>query len=74
VIISQCDIIISEGLSSWICLGGTCLKMEKISIMHELARSRRLVNTKFLILYFGQKIGLKCNKSNINKVCSFRST
>jgi hypothetical protein len=74
VIISQCDIIINEGLGSWICLGGTCLKMEKISIMHELARSRKLVNIEFLILYFGQKSGLKCNKININKVCSFKST
>jgi hypothetical protein len=31
-----------------------------------------LVNTKSLILYSGQKSGLKCNKTNINKVCSFR--
>ncbi len=33
-----------------------------------------LVNTKFLILYFDLKFGLKCNKTNTNKVYSFRST
>ncbi len=31
-----------------------------------------LVSTKSLILYFGLKFGLKYNKTNINKVCSFR--
>ncbi len=28
----------------------------------------------FLILYFGLESRLKCNKTNINKVCSFTST
>jgi len=31
-----------------------------------------LVNIKSLILYFGLKFGLKYNKNNNNKVCSFR--
>ncbi len=35
---------------------------------------RKMVNTKSLIVYFGQKFGLKCNKTNTNKVCLFRST
>jgi hypothetical protein len=33
-----------------------------------------LVNTKYLIIYFGLNFGLKCNKININIVCSFIST
>jgi hypothetical protein len=34
----------------------------------------QMVNTKSLILYFGLKYGLKCNKFNINKSYSFIST
>jgi hypothetical protein len=33
----------------------------------------QMVNTKFLNLYYDLKSGLKCNKTNINKVCSFIS-
>ncbi len=33
----------------------------------------QMVNTKFLNLYYDLKFGLKCNKTNINKVCSFIS-
>jgi hypothetical protein len=33
-----------------------------------------LINTKSLILYFGLKSGLKCDKTNTNEVFSFRST
>ncbi len=35
---------------------------------------RQMVNTKSLILYSGLKSRLKCNKTNTNKICSFRST
>ncbi len=35
---------------------------------------RQMVNIESLILYFGLKSGLKCNKTNINKVCSLIST
>jgi hypothetical protein len=35
---------------------------------------RQMVNIEYIILYYGQKFGLKCNKININNVCSFRST
>jgi hypothetical protein len=34
----------------------------------------QMVNTKSLILYFGLKSGLKCNKTNTNKVYTFKST
>jgi len=33
----------------------------------------QMVNTKSLILYYGLKFGLKCNKTNTNKICSFKS-
>jgi hypothetical protein len=35
---------------------------------------RQMVNIKSLILYSSLKSGLRCNKTNINKVCSFRFT
>jgi len=35
---------------------------------------RQMVNIEYIILYSGQKSGQKCNKININNVCSFRST
>ncbi len=34
----------------------------------------QMVNIESLILYYGLKFGLKCNKTNTNKVCSFIST
>ncbi len=34
----------------------------------------QMVKTKSLILYSGLKSGLKYNKTNINTMCSFRST
>jgi hypothetical protein len=34
----------------------------------------QMINIESLILYFGLKSRLKCNKTITNKVCSFRST
>jgi hypothetical protein len=34
----------------------------------------QMVNTKYLILYYGLKSRLKCNKTNTNKIYSFKST
>jgi hypothetical protein len=34
----------------------------------------QMVNTKFLIRYSGLKFGLKCNKTNSNKIYSFGFT
>ncbi len=38
-----------------------------------LFRGSLLVNTNFLILYFGLNSGLKYNKNNINRVYSLKS-
>ncbi len=34
----------------------------------------QMVNIKYLILYSSLKYGLKYNKANTNKICSFRSS
>jgi len=54
----------------------TCAYCQQV--IHEF-KNRPFVDDKlnklieFLILYFGLKSALKCNKINTNKVCSFRS-
>jgi hypothetical protein len=45
----------------------------EIHFKFKLWDGHQMVNTKSLILYFGLKFGLKCNKTKSNKVCSFIS-
>jgi len=50
------------------------IKINKLINKKFIQIQRCMINTKSLILYFGLKYGLKCNKTNINKVYSFIST